>query len=156
MLLSLVAKAIGGALGLVNLDQHVTTSTSTSTGTTIAGFRFKLNGTLVRLNGVDGASVSETQIDADTDWIIPNEAAAFRTFHVKAEETAQTGGGTLSGALSSWIEINGDEDWTITRINAAGNGTSVWDLTFQISDDGGSTVLDSSAGPHKANAVRNV
>lgn len=79
------------------------------------------------------------QINSATDWIRPTTAASG-TYSVRATQTGSTGIGTRSGTLNTWLALSVDRIWSITR-NAS--GTATWTLTIEISDDGGSTVLDS-------------
>ena len=114
---------------------------ATISATPFAGVRVASNGIISKIGGTVG-SPTYTPVDTATDWIAPPGAAAKRTFHVQATLNAESGGGTKVGSLGSWIEITTNHDWTLERLAGAGSGTSTWDLDVEISDDGGSTTLD--------------
>lgn len=129
----------------VTLSGEIITADSYEVGDTRAGVRISSDGKVYQLVGVNGAAVTPTQIDTATDWIQPNSAASGpKTYHVKAVERAIVGGGFEEGTLDTYIEITGDHDWVMVRKNAAGDGTSSWDLTLHISEDGGSSDLDTA------------
>ena len=138
----------------LSLDGQTQTATSTSSGDTHSGTRFNSDGTVDELERVNGGGTSYSQIDNATDWIIPNSQASEKTYHVRATQIRITDSGFEVGALGSWININTSPEWYQVRKNAGGNGNSEWDITFDISDDGGSTTLVSGRYDH--NAVRDV
>lgn len=103
------------------------------------GVRFNQDGTIDKNEG--GAYF---QIDSATDWIIPNGAASDKDYHVKCtDNNANLAGG--SDSTGSWLQLTGvggsDRQWYITNALAA---PKLLDLTIEISDDGGSTTLDSA------------
>jgi hypothetical protein len=128
------AKAAGGTIGTVTVSGEAIVNVG---ATPIAGIRFNVDGTLDK--NEDGAF---SQIDAATDWIIPLSSVTKRTFHVSASLNASSGGGTLTGTLDSWIAMSTAPEWNVERLAGQGSGTSTWDLDVSISDDGGSTTLD--------------
>jgi hypothetical protein len=102
-----------------------------------AGVRFNIGGTIDKNQGT-----SYSQIDAVTDWIIPNAAASKKTYHLRATLNAESGGGNKTGTLNTWLELVTTREWKIERLSGQGAGTSIWDLDIEISDDGGSTTID--------------
>lgn len=102
--------------------------------TSIAGVRFNAGGTVEKYE--DGLY---SQIDAATDWRIPNTGGA-KTYHVRATENAQIGTGNRVGTLGSWIALSSSPEWTVEETTSGQSAT--WDLDIEVSDDGGSTTLD--------------
>ena len=109
-----------------------------------AGVRFNTDGTVDSYTNENGSSPTYSQIDASTDWIVPNSAASDKTYHVRATLNSESGGGTKTGPLGVWLELNTNLLWFIERLSGAGSGTSEWDLDIEISDDGGTTTLDTA------------
>ncbi len=129
-------------------------ATSTSAGDTWAGVRISTDGFIYRIDKVDGGATTYTKIDTGTDWVLPRPPSGAKTYHVKATEDDKVEGGFEVGTLATWLAISSDRDWYMVRKNVAGNGTSTWDLTIHLSEDGGTTTLDT--GPFLCDAVRNV
>ena len=116
----------------VNLDGQVVTNVD-APAPVLAGIRVKSDGTVER-----ALDASWSQVDAATDWIIPNGAASG-DYEVRATEIAQTGGATRSGTTGSWLALSSTRTWTIQK--EIGTGTATWDLTLEIRK--GSTTLAS-------------
>lgn len=125
--------------GVVNLDGEGALGACTwiSNGTTTVGLRVNSDGTIDRhRNG------AWAQIDASTDWIIPNSASSAKTYHVKGD---WTGDSLLAGssATGSWLPVSGNPYWLL-RDTTADDGAKTGTLTLSISSDGGTTTLDSA------------
>jgi len=135
--LGLVAAGVG-SMGTVTVSGEAIADVN---ATPMVGVRFNTDGTIDKRTGTSGAP-TYTPIDTATDWIVPNSRASKRTFHVQATLNAESGGGTKLGTLSSWLEVSTAREWSIERLSGAGSGTSTWDLDIAISDDAGSTTLD--------------
>lgn len=128
----------GGSVGIVTVSGEVITDSQADPGPADAAVRFKTDGTVEKYE-----SFSYTQIDAATDWIIPNLAASKRSYVVKATELGQTGTGSRTGpTLGSWHALTTNREWKVSRTSGVGSAT--WDLTIEISADGGTTTLDSA------------
>ena len=97
--------------------------------------RFNSDGTVDRFLSSVG---TYQQRDSGTDWRIPN-AGGTGVFHVKAELNAQEGTGNRVGALSSWLALSSDREWTLEEPSSS--QTVTWDLDISISDDGGATTI---------------
>lgn len=111
-------------------------------GPILTGVRINTDGT-VDQHTDDNTTDHYVQIDSATDWIIPN-GAATSSYWVRATEVAQTGGGTLTGTLATWLQLTGNREWSIERQAVSGAGTSTWDLTIEIAtDSGGSNIVAS-------------
>lgn len=108
----------------------------------IAGVKFYSDGTVDKLDN----NATYTQIDSSTDWIIPNSAADGATYHVKATKANETNG-TALGTFDSWVVLSGsgeaDYQWSIRKI-AHTTGTATADVTVSISNNGGTSTLDSA------------
>jgi hypothetical protein len=110
----------------------------------ICGMEVRTDGTLYELSGDTGVSGPDfTPLNPSTDWIIPNSSAALRTWHVRM---TKTGGGTLdagSSTIGSWIALGGGASWYLQEADSPGSPFT-WQGTLDISDDGGSTIIDSA------------
>lgn len=105
-----------------------------------AGIRVMRDGTLEKVEGV-----VETQIDAATDWIIPN-SKGFTGYHVKFSKGALDPAAAGGDAIDTWHAI----DTTVRTIwwtEFSDDSTQSATLTVAISDDGGTTTLDSGTFP---------
>ena len=107
--------------------------------------RINADGTIDKRVGVGGSYV---QIDAGTDWIIPNGDASAN-FEVKIEEiscsgcgsnTFQNPGGSGKG-LSTWWTLGSSREWSIRR-PASQTGVGVWDFTVHIREGSEGGALD--------------
>ena len=125
-----------------NLDGHAI-ALADSPGPILTGFRFNTDGT-VDQHTDDNTTDMYVQVDAATDWIIPNSAAT--TSHwIQVQQNSQTGGGTLSGSVgTSWVQMSSSLEWSIERQAVSGVGTSFWSLAVAIAtDSGGSNIVAS-------------
>ena len=98
-----------------------------------AGLRIRTTGIM---ESRTGAGPTYAQIDAATDWIIPNAASSARTFHVFlviVESDMHAG----SDLMNTWIELDQDREWWHVLSGLTRNST------LRISVDGGSTILES-------------
>lgn len=106
---------------------------ATSSGTARAGVIFRANGKVAKtVNG------TESQIDASTDWIIPNDEA---TSLYEVRYTGGTETWTVKAAnQDTWTDLSTDREWRVE--NNVGDITANI-VTFEIRFNGGS-VLDSA------------
>jgi hypothetical protein len=105
-------------------------SYETAGGDTVA-LRINSDGTIDQ-----GKGGVYTQINSGSDWIIPNSASTENTYHVRA---TLTGDSLTTGTLNTWLEIGVDTtEWTRFAL------FSYTELTISISDDGGSSTIDSA------------
>jgi hypothetical protein len=105
---------------------------------TYAGIRLTSGGQYQTRNGKDGDTSYD---DVSGEWIDPLAAASRRTFHVKFAYT----GDALNGASDvedTWLELSSSREWFIY---SAAAGSKSGSGTLSISDDGGSTTLDTAA-----------
>jgi hypothetical protein len=123
---------------VITITVNTHTATSTSVGDTVSAIRFNSDGTLDEGDGVDGGAVTYAQRQAATDWCIPNVKSTHDTYEVQATEVSYVDG-TRSGTMGSWVDISTNPVWSITRPNAAGNGTSTWQVDFEIRKNGGTS-----------------
>jgi hypothetical protein len=144
----------------VTLSGQTLTSTGTGGSSAYAAFRFNTDGTIdqYRSHGVDAGVY--TQIDAGTDWIIPNSAAANKTYSVRVQATPPTDDFTTkpSGASTNgtWVDLTGgsgaNREWGIEDTDPdIGTTKDTGNFTFELSDDGGSTVIASNTYSLSAN-----
>lgn len=127
----------GASVDIVVTVSGESISHSVSNGNTAkAGVRVDNDGTIDKREG-DIFS----QIDASTDWRIPNGSGAG--FHVMF-----TKGGldpTPIGVLDTWTEITSDQE--IRYEESSDDSESSGTITVHISDDGGTTTLDTGVYP---------
>lgn len=126
----LLLAAIGGSVPPTITVSGETVSEA-APGHAIAGIRFNSDGT------VDGHSLVSGyyQVDSGTDWRIPNGSGAG--YHVRATLDS---GDTPTGTLSSWLALSTSREWYFDILTGSKN----CNLTIAVSDDGGSTTLDSA------------
>lgn len=124
----LILNALGSPKVSVS-GESVFTGVHASPDPGTAFVRFNTNGTVDGL--VDGVT---SQIDAATDWIIPNAAAngSYEIFCHQNSGTAVTG----SAALDTWLALSSARQWgfSSTALNVTAN------LTISIRYNGGSTL----------------
>jgi len=104
--------------GVVNLDGHTVTG-----GAFEHGVRINTDGTVDE--NVDG---SYSQIDAGTDWIIPNGSASA-LYEVRA--TLNSGSLDTSAGVDVWLAISEAREWA-TQSSA--------NLTLEIRFSGGASI----------------
>jgi hypothetical protein len=135
----LLAKAVGGGTG--NATVTLTNSSpnsfdiSSPYDNTKAGVIFNSDGTKDEWNDANRA-----QADSGTDWIIPNIAAGWKTYHVKLDSWTGDALHVSSSAVGSWLPISGVQWFMIET----GPGSHGGNGTMRISDDGGTTTLDTA------------
>lgn len=143
------------AWGVVTLSGEAIIGTSTTESHPIAGIRVNTDGTIDKITG-EFSTPTYTQIDAATDWIIPNTSATS-VFEFKIEERAE--GGTASGAfvspggsikdLGTWYPLTGNLTWYVHHITS--NGTHSWDITLYVRYGPNGATLDT--GDYDMDAV---
>jgi len=85
-----------------------------------SGFRINTDGTLDELDVLNGAAAVYTQVDAATDWIIPNDAAAA-DYEMRVTNVVHTGHAGWTGAASAddvWIDLSSNREWFIVSTSA--------------------------------------
>lgn len=135
MLMALFDDAGGAAADVVTVSGESVSHGTGGAGGAKAGVRFNTDGTVDRRNGG-----TYTQIDSGTDWVIPNSTYTG-TYHIKWE--AGTGACDVTPfAVSTWTAMStGPHEW---REEEDGGSSDSCSITISISDDGGSTTLDSA------------
>lgn len=98
-----------------------------------AGLRINTDGTL---DSRKGSGPTYAQIDGTTDWIIPNFAASQKTYHVRFDVT-ESNMNAGSDLMNTWLLLDQEREWWHVFSGLTRNGS------LRISDDGGSTDLDS-------------
>lgn len=143
MLLGILLR--GGAKYVLTLTDATITHAVIDPADATAGVRFQTDGTLDRVQGA-----TPTQINSTTDWVIPNNAAG--TFHVKATEVSWGGAGTRVGTMGSWVELGTIvRNWYLFYDGAVSN--EQWVIDIEISDDGGTTTIDTGRFTMNANVT---
>ena len=102
---------------------------------TSAGIRFESNGTVDYLRNPNSDTLNVY------DWVDPTSSAPG-SYVIRATQTASSGSGTFTGTLNTWQALTTSRTWQVTK-NAEGSFSRT--LTIEISDDGGSTTLDSGS-----------
>ena len=140
---ALIQAAVGGTSAVVTLSGE---SINGLDGTTsYAGVRINTDGTVDE--NVDAAY---SQIDTATDWVIPNSFSSKKTYHVRATEDSWNSNGTRNGTMGSWLQLSSNREWYIEN-SIVGNAD--WTITIAISDDGGSTTIDTGQYILSANVI---
>lgn len=98
-----------------------------------AGVRFNSDGTIDKNEGG-----SYTQIDANTDWIIPNGADKTPYTVRCTDNNANLAAG--SAATGTWLAATSTWNWYIEQTSF---GTKNLDIDLEISPDGGTTIIAS-------------
>jgi len=98
------------------------------------GVRWNSDGTLDK-----NIDTSYIQIDATTDWIIPNGADKTGMVVRCTDNNANLAAG--SAGTGSWLSASATRTWFITQTTI---GSKLLDITLEVSLDSGSTVHDSA------------
>ena len=140
---------------LVTLSGQTIITTGTGQSSAFASIRFNTDGTIDEFES-HGAG-SYVQIDVATDWIIPNSASPDKTYHVRVQSAPPTDDFTTSpGTNGDWFALTGgggaNREWAVEDFDAAiENLVATGAITFEISDDAGSTVIASNTYSLSAN-----
>jgi hypothetical protein len=112
-----------------DLGSHLVSNGSTAR----SGYRVNADGTIDERQGT-----SFFQVDSATDWRVPNGSGSG--FHVRFSTILLSSDPDV-GTLDTWLEITSDREFYYqeTTDDTESSGT----ILIEISDDGGSTVLDS-------------
>jgi hypothetical protein len=127
----------GATAGLVTVTGDTISTTDSPVNELFAGIRVNSTGTLEKITG-DSTTVGSAdynQIDAATDWIIPNSGSIGH--HV---QLGQNSGSTLevgSSGLGSWIDVATNPLWWYQDASTDKTGN----FTMYFSNDGGATTL---------------
>jgi hypothetical protein len=99
---------------------------------TRSGIRINTDGTIDKylFNGS-----GYTQIDALTDWIIPN-ASASSSYQVRLDVTSGTPN-YVSAATSTWLAMSTNRQWIVRRTTV---GNTSWNWTLRIRLDTGAEI----------------
>ena len=130
---------VGGAWqqfygSVVTVSGEAITHSVSNGSTARAGVKVLNDGTIDKREGT-----GFTQIDTTTDWIRPNVAGVGDAWSVKC---VTSGGDPLHGdTTDSWLALTSDREWYLEHGTTDTTENHV--VTVQISDDGGTTVIDS-------------
>lgn len=110
--------------------------------------------------GVDGiiqlyrTSTGYVQVNASTDWIIPN-GAADSSYDVRMASIGVGNWNTTPAGTGVWINLGSAREWRITDTDpSALNFEQVGNMVFEIRKDGGSP-LASTTLPTSGNWIAN-
>lgn len=93
------------------------------------GIRFNTDGTVEKGEENNGGGVVWTQIDAATDWIIPNDRAES-TYEVRYTNRVGTPDFTTqAGAEDTWIDMSTQRTWLW---NETTSGNKTFDADFEM------------------------
>lgn len=94
-----------------------------------AGIRFNTDGTVEKGEEDNGGGIVWTQMDAATDWIIPN-GAATSDFEVRYTNRVGTPDFTTSAAAEdSWVDMSTQRVWLW---NETTSGNKTFDADFEM------------------------
>lgn len=103
-------------------------------GGAYAGVRFNLDGTIDKREGG-----TYSQIDTATDWVRP-ESVYAGTYHLRWTQTSGSVG-VSPFAAGVWTAMSGGpHEWYEVEVGGSIDSCSI---TIDVSDDGGTTTLDS-------------
>ncbi len=102
------------------------TKSDTDTSSAVAGVRLNTDGTLDSNGGF-----FYVQVNASTDWVIPNESASG-IYEVRATQISSTGSGTRTGTLGTFESLGSEREWWARRVSGAGDGTDEWVIDLEI------------------------
>lgn len=100
----------------------------------ISGIRVNTDGTIdkYRLN-----TGGYSQIDASTDWIIPNGAASsLYEFRLDVTSNAPN---YISDSTGTWLAISSARTWLFRNVNSAESSIS-WNWTLRVRYNGGAEI----------------
>lgn len=100
-----------------------------------AGVRFLATGFKQEVTGF--ASANYITRDSANEWVVPK--AYSKTYHLKT--VVNSGDTPGPSAVGVWLEINTTRTWELV---VSGEDLNSCNITISISDDGGSTTLDTA------------
>ena len=101
------------------------------------GIRINADGTVDKLE-----NVTYTQLDASTDWIIPN-SAANGVYQVRITNVVDVGGTDAgfndeqAAAEDTWISLSSNRQWSCVAVGATGADSVGYNFDVQIRYAGG-------------------
>lgn len=102
---------------------------------TRSGIRINTDGTIDKYLGTLSGGYTYTQIDASTDWIIPNGSASS-SYEVKLDVTSGTPNFS-SASTATWLAMSSNRQWIFRRTTV---GSSSWNWTLRIRLSGGAEI----------------
>ncbi len=136
------AGASGGSVVTLT-DSDVTTIDAVGPYNSNSGIRVNTDGTIDSAKRTDGAANTYAQINASTDWIIPN-GAANSDYEVRITGLTLDGNHTWASqaaAENTWVDLSVNREWIINGTVAGLDATT---FTLEIRYNGGAT-LDTAA-----------
>jgi len=120
-------------------------------GTKTAGIRINTDGTIDKRQGA-----GYSQIDAGTDWVIPNGAAKTTTEFRIVDVVWNTGFGFYveAAAEDTWIDLlAGALEWSVRDSSSTPAGNKDVDFVLEVRPSGGATL---DTGPFRLTAIWDV
>lgn len=102
---------------------------------TRSGIRINTDGTIDKYTGTNNGGYTYAQIDASTDWIIPN-SAANSSYEVQLDVNSGTPNFS-SDSTATWLAMSTNRQWIVQRTTV---GTSTWNWTLRIRFNGGAEI----------------
>lgn len=115
---------------------------------TRSGIRINTDGTIDKYLGTVGSGYTYTQIDASTDWIIPNSAASS-IYQVKLDVTSGSPNFS-SDSTGLWLAMTSNRQWIVQRTTT---GSSTWSWTLRIRYSTGGEI---DSGAYSGESVNNL
>ena len=136
----LIAAIVGSPNSVITLSgEIISAADGSSPYNTTSALRINTDGTIDKGEAIDTDVITWTQIDAATDWIIPNGKAS-PIYEIRV--TGVTGTFTTeAAAVNVWVDLSSSRQWTVDR---NGVGTSTVTFTLEIRFASGAT-LDTGA-----------
>lgn len=128
-----------GANAVLALSGETVTSL-TSGIAAIAEIQVKSDGTVFK----DTSTTSPSQIDATTDWIIPNSASGSKTYYIRYTSLVGDALTAAPAAEDAWIAISGTMIYRLVDASAPAGGKTAT-FTIEISDNASGPALVSAS-----------
>ena len=140
MLIPLIAAVIhrGGPKLTLSGELNATVDGASTYDATTSTFRFNTDGTLDEGSQINGAGISYVQVDAATDWIIPNSLASS-DYQVRVVNIVGDAFTAEAAAENTWIDLGSAREWTLVHADVAGTDTVNFDFELRVGGAGGAT-----------------
>ena len=146
----LIAAALGGSVPLIVTINGANQSRTQTTNSPLVGRRYDNVGDefIVGSGNWPSTTPSFSQVGAGVSWLNKSKAASNNTYSIRCTENSTSGTWSWSSAADSrgvWLNLDTTRAF-FGAFSGGGLGFGEANITIEISDDGGSTILDSATG----------